>query len=68
MGGQLFAFKFCEKAWDEIAEMQIAHGEEMQITHGEEMQITHREADIIFVNFFTPAQFQDFENLPEKSA
>ena len=24
--------------------------------------------DIIFVNFFTPAQFQDFENLPEKSA
>ena len=24
--------------------------------------------DIIFVKFFTPAQFQDFENLPEKSA
>ena len=24
--------------------------------------------DIIFVNFFTPAQFQDFKNLPEKSA
>ena len=24
------------------------------------------ETDIIFVNFFTPAQFQDFENLPEK--
>ena len=27
-----------------------------------------RRADIIFVKFFTPAQFQDFENLPEKSA
>ena len=25
-------------------------------------------SDIIFVKFFTPAQFQDFENLPEKSA
>ena len=25
------------------------------------------ETDIIFVNFFTPAQFQDFENLPEKA-
>ena len=25
-------------------------------------------ADIIFVNFFTPAKFQDFENLPKKSA
>ena len=24
-------------------------------------------ADIIFVNFFTPAQFQDFENLPPKN-
>ena len=26
---------------------------------------THPGPDIIFVNFFTPAQFQDFENLPK---
>ena len=26
------------------------------------------EADMIFVNFFTPAHFQNVKNLPEKSA
>ena len=30
--------------------------------------LNREEPDIIFVKFFTPAQFQDFENLPEKSA
>ena len=30
--------------------------------------IIRKASDIIFVKFFTPAQFQDFENLPEKSA
>ena len=30
--------------------------------------VDHPYPDIIFGKFFTPAQFQDFENLPEKSA
>ena len=32
------------------------------------MKMTSLTTDIIFVKFFAPAQFQDFEKLPEKSA